>query len=140
MEDLIAMIMCVQILADDLHYRSRGTEFYSHHLLADRVKDGLDKQIDAIKESYWLGELRVVPPTTDRLMSAACSFSAAHREGSKGKSLVGVLLGAVNDLVHRIEQVKANENPMSGTTAILDGVSQSMLVALGLLDRTENAQ
>ena len=50
MNEVLSMIVAVQILCDDLHYRSKGNSFYALHLLADRVKDGLDKDLDDFLE------------------------------------------------------------------------------------------
>lgn len=142
MEEIIVGIMCVQALADDLHYRSYGSSFYSNHLLADRVKDGLDKTIDAIKEVYYLGEIKSEPPGTDYLMEDASKKVAEVRNtaseeiADSNQTLVLSLLLGIELLTKNVEMFKKeNENLMSGTVALLDGLSQSMLLSFGLLNK-----
>ena len=143
MEELISMMICVQILADDLHYRSHNLNFYANHLLADRVKDGLDSDIDALKESYWLGELKGVPPHDERFMEKGIELAKAIRgqaftEGNESNSfgLMFCVRDAADKIIHKIEEMKRTEEFMSGTVALLDGISQKMLVAYGLIDRS----
>lgn len=142
MEEILLGIMCVQALSDDLHYRSIGNSFYANHLLADRVKDGLDKTVDAIKEVYFLGELKSEPPSTDYLMEQAAKMvSATRKTASEGETdsnnaLIASLMLGIDLLAKNIELFKKeNVNLMSGTVALLDGLSQSMLLSYGLLNR-----
>ena len=61
MKELLAMLCTIDWLANDLHYRSSGPGFYEKHLLADRVRDFGDVD-DELKEAYWLGFKKCVPP------------------------------------------------------------------------------
>lgn len=142
MEKIITGAMCVIALADDLHYGSSGVGFYSDHLLADRVKDGIDKAIDALKEAYYMGEMKTVPPLTSDLMVRAAGETdevRAKLDGTSAATANEVFLMRLNyaadTLVHRIEDVKKTNQLCSGTVAILDGISQSMLVAVALTER-----
>lgn len=144
MNEILAYIVAIQILADDLHYESKGPAFYSLHLLADRVKEGLNEDIDALKESFYLGELRAIPPKTDETYAEANALVYNIRQSIKidgtisSDNVIGHRLkNALNLLTHKIEDLKnREENLMSGTVAILDGISQKMLIASGLLERT----
>lgn len=140
MNELLEMIVCVQILADDLHYRASGAAFYGVHLLADKAKDGLDSALDNIREAYWLGELKTLPPATDDTYSGAVARARAIRESYQSgeeetKALAIRLREATGLVANMIETLKREGQMLSGTVAILDGISTQMQVAYGLLDR-----
>lgn len=145
MKDILAQIIAVKILSEELHYHSKGCCFYALHLLADRVKDGLDSDMDALRESYYMGQLVSEVPCTCELYEAGIKivrdlWQQVSGEGvSENKRLVLLLRNAVHTLFCQIEETKGNtasEPLCSGVVAILDGVSQKMLIAHGLLDRT----
>jgi len=145
MNEVLSMIVAVQILCDDLHYRSKGNSFYALHLLADRVKDGLDKDLDALREAYYLGEKNIEPPCTCEIFRAGIAKVDAIRQNivcdgvDMNKCLVLRLKDAVHILFCYIETIKGASNDgimTSGTVSILDGIASKMLVAHGLLDRS----
>lgn len=144
MNEVLSMIVAVQILCDDLHYRAKGNCFYALHLLADRVKAGLDQDLDALREAYYLGEKTVEPPCTCEIYRIAISKVDAIRQNivcdgvDMNKCLVLRLKDAVHNLFCYIEMAKeaAKTEFTSGTVSILDGISAKMLVAHGLLDRS----
>lgn len=145
MNEVLSMIVAVQILCDDLHYRSKGNCFYALHLLADRVKAGLDQDLDALREAYYLGEKNVEPPCTCEILRVGISKVDAIRQNivcdgvDMNKCLILRLRDAVHNLFCYIETVKeaAKDSGMtSGTISILDGISAKMLTANALLDRS----
>lgn len=144
MNEVLVMIEAIKILCDDLHYRSKGNSFYALHLLADKVKDGLDETLDELREAYYLGEKTVEPPCTCEILANAISRVDAIRKNivcdgiDMNKCLVIRLKDAVHNLFCYIETVKETEksNMTSGTVSIIDGLSAKMLTAHGLLDRS----
>lgn len=147
MYELLARLYAVQILADDLHYRSEGLAFYALHLLADRVKDGIADDIDSLRETFFMGEMKVNPPQTSESMKEAAEIAKAISNDTNGAdtnhTLVFRLRDAVNSVIHIIETIKRGAGNgegaiviYSGTAAVLDGISQKMMVAYALLDRT----
>ena len=144
MDEILVSVMSVQALADDLHYRSSGKNFYALHLLADRVKENLNDTIDGIKEVYFLGEIKSEPPSTDYLMLKTSKNAATVRnaatEGIDADHDLALVLAvklATDLVIKNIEMFKKeNQNLLSGTVALLDGLSQSMILANALLDRT----
>lgn len=147
MHELLARLYAVQILADDLHYRSEGLSFYALHLLADRVKDGIAEDIDGLRETFFMGEMKVNPPRTWESMTEASEIAKAITNDANGEGtnhdLVFRLRDAVNSVIHLIETIKRGAGNgegatviYSGTAAVLDGISQKMMVAYALLDRT----
>ena len=140
MNELLEMIVCVEILANDLHYESDGIAFYANHLLADRVKEDLDKTLDGLREAYWLGELKVAPPPTDDTYQGAIELArgirGSYSGGDRNEALVIRLREVADLLLKKIEEIKRGDPLLSGTVAILDGLSTHMQTMYGLLDRT----
>ena len=145
MKDILAQIVAVKILSQELHYHASGCCFYALHLMADRVKEGLDEDMDALREAYYMGQLTSPVPCTCELYEAGIKttntiWQSVPDEGaSENKRLVLRLKAAVHMLFCQIEELKNNsaaEPLCSGVVAILDSISQKMLVAHGLLDRT----
>lgn len=144
MNELLSLIVAVKILSEDLHYRSKGTAFYALHILADKVKEGLDGTMDELRESYYMGDRMQEPPCTCEIYSDAIARVNSVRNNilcdgiDMNKCLVLRLKDAVHTLFCYIETLKSSnvENMTSGTIAILDNLSASMTVKHGLLDRT----
>ncbi len=136
MADLLSALYCVEILADDLHYRSRGADFYGNHLLADRVKEHIPWDIDGLRETYWLGEKGMNPPRTDESMSAAAENAHTIRQGvlvEDGKSLRECLLAALAMADTKVGEVKASGGFTDGTGAVLDNIAQHITQGMGLV-------
>lgn len=140
MNELLEMIVCVLILSDDLHYESQGLSFYGNHLLADKIKEDMDKTIDSLREAYWLGELKTLPPSTDDTYKGAIEKSKNIRNSigadNRDYQLVYRLKEAIDILLKKIEEIKRGEPLLSGTVAVLDGLSTHMQTMYGLLERT----
>lgn len=56
MKDILVLLIAIQRTAKDVHYYAFGKDFYSDHLLADRIYDGLEDLMDEIQENYFLGQ------------------------------------------------------------------------------------
>lgn len=136
MIDILVDMKAVEILAEDMHYHTGGRSFYANHLLADLVKNDYGSIADQLKETYWLGELRSFPPHSDEIMEKAIELVRQLR--NRSECHVKNLFDAVELLACGIDKLKNEEagGIMSGTVAVLDGLSQKALVALGLLART----
>ena len=57
---LISYLVAICNYSKDIHYNSKGSAFYSKHILADLVLDGLDEKIDDIKEDLNLIKSAVI--------------------------------------------------------------------------------
>lgn len=140
MEKILELIVSTEILCDDLHYTSKGQEFYSLHLLADRIKDPLDKYMDELREAYWLGELFSEPPKTDATYADAIKIASGIRLSAKSDDRnVSNLLAvkdSLNRLMHMISEKKKSTALMSGTSSILDNLCAHAQTMFGLIDRS----
>lgn len=67
---LIAYLIAIANYAKDIHYSCKGEAFYSKHLLADRIQDGLYDFIDQIKETCLLGNDILPLPSGEYLAMA----------------------------------------------------------------------
>lgn len=61
MEELLVLLIAIQRVAKEAHYRALGEDFWSDHLLADRIFDGLEDLMDEIQENYFMGEEEANP-------------------------------------------------------------------------------
>lgn len=53
--DLIGRLSAIRAFSKDIHYNTVGCSSYSDHLLADRMADNIQDNLDKIKENILLG-------------------------------------------------------------------------------------
>lgn len=133
MTEVLVQIEKAKWIAKDVHYRSNDQWFYALHLLADKLDFGSAE--DDIKEAYYLGQKEVLPPTEKDIHEQAVSAMPDVR-AVDNRSLVELLYNVLADGLYAIEEAKREAGLMAGVHAILDGVSQNMLVVKGLCWRT----
>lgn len=122
MKQLLTLMLLVDWLANDLHYNSRGREFYEKHLLADRVRDlGSD---DELKEAYWLGFKNMSPPPDSEIAGMTI---AAYAKIVQGCDAMQALAKAFGMTLETVEACKAEAGLPSGVHALLDDVSKKAL-------------
>lgn len=134
MLDVMISVAIVEWIAKDMHYRSCDKWFYALHLLADKVDFG--SSIDDLKESYYLGAKEALPPTEEQIVRAAIERANLDTSTMNNRQLIEALSTACADGLYAIEEAKREPALMAGVHAILDGVSQKMLVVKGLCWRT----
>lgn len=71
MFNVLVYLLAIQQYAKGIHYHCKGDSFYSDHLLADRIYDGIDDFIDQIQESYYLGKGDETPQPQELLYEAS---------------------------------------------------------------------
>lgn len=122
---LVAMTLC-EWYANELHYNSSGENFYSLHLLADKLDFG--DSMDELKERYYLGEKSDAVPT-DAEISTLCL--AQYKSSAEGEYHFA-LADACDILVYAIEEAKRVSKPTGGVCAVLDEISGVALTVSGL--------
>lgn len=135
MNEVLVAIELVEWLAKDVHYRSNDAYFYALHLLADKVDFGSAE--DDLKEAYWLGQKEELPPTEKQIHEMSVAQCPDVRS-LDNMGLVRALYDACANGIYAIEEAKREAGLIAGVHAILDGVSQTMLVIKGLAWRTLN--
>lgn len=133
MKDVLVQMEIVRWLAKDMHYRSYDEWFYALHLLADKIDFG--NSDDDLKEAYYLGMKGQLPPTEEELHAIA--VSKVGPTGAKSNlELIEALHDACDYGMYLVEEAKKENGLFAGVHAILDGISQTMLVAKGLCWRS----
>ena len=70
MFNVLVYLLAIQQYVKGIHYHCGGDNFYSDHLLADRIYDGLDEFMDQIQECYYLGKGEDTPQPQELLYEA----------------------------------------------------------------------
>ena len=117
-----------------MHYRSCDEWFYALHLLADKVDFG--NSVDDLKEAYYLGAKETLPPTEEQIVKAAIEKSSLDTSTMDNRQLIEALAASCANGIYFLEEAKREPALMAGVHAILDGISQKMLVVKGLCWRT----
>lgn len=131
-KELLVRITMIEWEAKDLHYRSSGEQFYALHLLADMANFSSEK--DSLIEAYYLGEEGSLPPTSKEIALAASEGAYNPSEGD-GSVLVSSLQDSCSYALYAAESAKRKVR-FAGTHAVIDNISQKLLVLNGLLKRT----
>lgn len=133
--EILVNLCAVGMLAKDFHYRCKGKAFYGEHLLADLFYE-VENESDDINEIRYMGELQANPPLRAEIARMAVEVIDWLPMKADENGLVEALYDRMNALVGLVEQAKAlNPAPASGTTAVLDTISQKALQAAGFLRR-----
>ena len=119
--------MAIRNYSKDIHYNSKGAAFYSKHLLADLVLDGLDEKIDDIKENVFLGS-GVEPLPSGRYLMAAAALVPPISNDDKLNFIM--LKGLVNRVRGLIKDIEA---PSRGAGSLLDSIGEHLDKMAGLL-------
>lgn len=135
MIEVLIAIELVEWLSKDVHYRSNDQWFYALHLLADKIDFGTAE--DDLKEAYYLGMKEALPPTERDIHENAIDRCPDVR-GLDNEGLIRTLYEVCANGLYAIEEAKREAGLMAGVHAILDGVSQHLLVIRGLCWRTLN--
>lgn len=122
---LVAMTLC-EWYANELHYDSSGENFYSLHLLADKLDFG--DSMDELKERFYLGEKSENVPTDAEIATICLERYKTPTEGEYHISLAD----ACDILVYAIEEARRVLNPTGGVCAVLDEISGVALTVGGL--------
>lgn len=124
MDAILTMLIVVGWFANDLHYKSRGPNFYGDHLLADRVRD-FGNLADEFRETYYLGQKGANPPPDAKIASYA--IDEYQKVCSRSTGLLSRLHDALDVLIHQVEVCKKDSGTAAGVHAILDDISRRAL-------------
>ena len=133
MIEVLVAICVVEMVAKNMHYRSCDELFYALHLLADKVDFG--NSADDLKEAYYLGAKETLPPTEEEIHKLAVE-RIGETKGKSNRELIEALKDACENGLYAIEEAKREAGLFAGVHAIVDGVSEKMLVVNGLCYRS----
>lgn len=128
---LICYLIAIQNFAKDIHYSCGGDAFYSKHLLADRIQDGLYDFIDGIKETCFLGNDILPLPSGEYLAMAMNLLPALEQDDKKNFEAMQKLL--IDCLVLMQEMLQEKDTPRA-EVSLIDGIAQDLQQKLGLVN------
>jgi len=123
---LINLLYCIKESAKDIHYNyCNGPDFYSIHILMDRICENLDDYIDEIKEKYYMS-LGMEVPSPINTYSQVLNLLPE-------KSNLNILKCFIND---GIELVKTLIGNCPGFDDLLGKIASDLLTKVALVNKS----
>lgn len=129
--DLLKVLYCIKFFAKDIHYMSKGDSFYSDHLLADTVIDGLDDFIDDINENLYLGFEEEAPISKQVIAGVAKDLMLVQDDIKVNWKLLYSYLEEAEELIYKIEE----EYKFPQISSLLDNIADDLQKKKGLIWR-----
>lgn len=129
--DLLKLLYCIRFFAKDIHYTAKGDSFYSDHLLADRIIDGLDDFIDDINENLYLGFEEKAPTSAEVLLGVVDSLLVAKDDIKKNWETLYNYIKETEELIYKIEE----EYDIPQINSLLDNIADDLQKKKGLIWR-----
>ena len=129
--DLLRILWCIKFFAKDIHYTSKGENFYSDHIFADEVANGLDDLIDSVNENLYLG-YQQEPPTSREILEVVMDELPHVSDDSKQNWKM------MFDLIeHGLQVIDAIEDAydMPELNSLLDNIADNLQKSRGLIWR-----
>ena len=124
---LISFLIAICNYAKDLHYNVKGSAFYSKHIFADLLLDGLDEACDDIRENVLLGN-GIEPLHSSKYLRAAAELVPPITPDDRTNF---IMMKALIDMVRGM--IKDMEAPSRGANSLLDSIGEHMDKMSGLL-------
>jgi len=129
--DLLKVLYCIKFFAKDIHYTAKGDSFYSDHLLADRVIDGLDDFIDDINENLYLGFEEKAPSSKQVIVGVAQDLMLVQDDKKVNWKRLYSYLEEAEELIYKIEE----EYKFPQISSLLDNIANDLQKKKGLIWR-----
>lgn len=128
---IICYLTAIANFAKDIHYTVHGEAFYSKHLLADRIYDGLYEFTDQIKETCLLGN-DILPLPSGEYLARAMNLlpQVTDDDRSNFQSMQKLLIDC---LVLMQEMLQEKDTPRA-EVSLVDGIAQDLQQKLGLVN------
>lgn len=128
---LLVILYSIRFYAKDLHYTARGSDFWSDHLFADEIFDGIDDFIDQINENLYLGYEHPAPHSKDVVALIYDALPPVSTDMTQGwKNLYALIVEGLA----RISAIK-DEFDDAALNALLDSIADSLQKKKGLVWR-----
>lgn len=115
---VLCFLLAIQRQAKEIHYHAKGDCFWSDHLLADRIYDGLDDLMDEIQENYYLGKEEEAPSQKDLLIEASEEVNDASGDIKMDfehlDSLIVACIARIESITEDDENLTAGDNDLLG--------------------------
>ena len=130
---VLCFLLAIQRQSKEIHYHAKGDCFWSDHLLADRIYDGLDDLMDEIQENYYLGKEEEAPSQKDLLIEASEEVNDASGDVKMDFEHLDSIIVAC---IARIESIiEANKNLTAGDNDLLGRICSDLQKKHGFLVR-----
>ena len=124
---LVAYLIAIANFAKDIHYSVKGDAFYSKHLLADRVYDGLNDFKDSVIEICILGnDLEPLLMSEYNAMANGLTPLLSKDDRENFEKLKELMTDALGHL-------EAMQGTTRGENSLIDSIAQDLQQKLGLL-------
>ena len=133
MERLLIYLTAIAGLAKDIHYQSRGENFYSIHLLMDRIYDGLYDFVDEIKENYYMYLDMPVPDSYFVWEKSAGLVFEKIKEYSLKET---ALLNLMKDCIYIADEESKKNSYDCGDNDLFGRISSKLKNGVALLNKT----
>lgn len=125
---LIALLLAIANYSKDIHYNAKGSEFYSEHLLADRVSENIYDYIDSIKEVFFLAADKEPLASKEYLKKASELIPDIKDDKQSFKSLLDLLVDALKHIETLKDLTKGEEN-------LIGNIAENLQTSAGLINR-----
>lgn len=129
--DLLCVLWCIKFFAKDIHYSVSGNDFYSDHLFADEVSNGLDDLIDSINENLYLGYKQTAPTSKEVLEVVMDELPEVSFDSDRNWKMMYDLIE------HGLQVIDAIEDAydMPELNSLLDNIADNLQKSRGLIWR-----
>lgn len=128
MMDTIARLEAIYYTAKDIHYTAKGEPFYGIHILMDKITDGIQEQIDDLKETYFLNK-GTIPTNAEILQMALRLMPEITDDTIENIRSLSDLMGGLDENLGEMDGFTC------GVRSLLDDIARSIEKKKGLLQR-----
>lgn len=118
MFQVLCYLIAIQRQAKEIHYHAKGECFWSDHLLADRIYDGIDDLVDEIQENYYLGREGEAPSQKELLVSASEYVKEASGDIKKDfdslDAIIMACIAQIETIVREDKELTAGDSDLLG--------------------------
>ena len=122
---ILVQLEIIRMAAKQLHYNVKGSNFFSDHLMMDKIQENLIDFEDEIKENYFMANNEKVPPEKE-ISSAAANLLPINVNLEDLREFIIDTLNIIND-----ESVKSKD---AAEQDILGKISSDLAKSLGFLN------
>ena len=128
---LLVILYSIRFYAKDIHYEAKGSNFWSDHLFADEIFDGIDDFIDQINENLFLGYGHPAPHSKDVVALVYDALPPVSTDNTQNwKNIYNLVINA-QDLIASIK----DEWDEPALSSLLDGIADALQKKRGLIWR-----
>lgn len=128
---LLVILYSIRFYAKDIHYEAKGPVFWSDHLLADEIFNGIDDLIDQINENLFLGYGHPAPHSKDIVALVYDALPPVSTDNTQNFKNIDNLVINAQDIIASIKE----EWDEPALCSLLDSIADSLQKKRGLIWR-----